>query len=46
MEVLDGLKENMKAVMNPTDDLREGVQVQVKPPEKSKEGSSPSEGAK
>jgi RND family efflux transporter MFP subunit len=46
MEVLDGLEENMKAVTNPTDDLREGVQVQVQPPEKPKEGSSPSEGAK
>jgi hypothetical protein len=29
--VLDGLKENAKVVMNPTDDLREGIQVQVKP---------------
>ncbi len=31
LEVLDGLKENAKVVMNPTDDLREGIQVQVKP---------------
>ena len=34
MEVLEGLKENTKAVMNPTDDLREGVEVTVKPPAK------------
>src|SRR5216110_708350 len=40
LEVLDGLKENAKVVMNPTDDLREGIQVQVKPAEKPKpEGS-------
>jgi membrane fusion protein, multidrug efflux system len=36
LEVLDGLKENTKVVMNPTDDLREGIQVQVKGDEKSK----------
>lgn len=30
LEVLDGLAENAKVVMNPTDDLQEGVQVQVK----------------
>jgi RND family efflux transporter MFP subunit len=40
LEVLDGLAENSKVVMNPTDDLREGVQVQVKPFEKPKGGSS------
>src|SRR5438132_267746 len=40
LEVLDGLAENSKVVMNPTDDLREGVQVQVKPLEKPKGGSS------
>src|SRR5213083_2516966 len=28
LEVLDGLTENAKVVINPTDDLREGVQVQ------------------
>ena len=40
LEVLDGLKENTKVVMNPTDDLREGIEVQVKPAEKPKpEGS-------
>src|SRR6266581_820570 len=40
LEVLDGLKENTEVVMNPTDDLREGIEVQVKRPEKPKpEGS-------
>jgi RND family efflux transporter MFP subunit len=40
LEVLDGLKENTEVVMNPTDDLREGVEVQVKGAEKPKpEGS-------
>src|SRR5437016_5431897 len=33
LEVLDGLKENTEVVMNPTDDLREGIEVQVKRPE-------------
>jgi len=41
LEVLDGLAENTKVVMNPTDDLQEGVQVQVKPAEKPK-GNPPS----
>jgi RND family efflux transporter MFP subunit len=36
IEVLDGLKENTKVVMNPTDDLREGIQVEVKSKEESK----------
>jgi RND family efflux transporter MFP subunit len=36
LEVLDGLKENAEVVMNPTDDLREGIQVQVKGDEKPK----------
>src|SRR5436190_14982336 len=36
LEVLDGLKENTKVVMNPTDDLREEIEVQVKPAEKLK----------
>jgi len=36
IEVLDGLKENAKVVMNPTDDLREGLQVEVKLPEQPK----------
>jgi RND family efflux transporter MFP subunit len=30
IEVLDGLTENTKVVMNPTDDLREGVRVELK----------------
>jgi RND family efflux transporter MFP subunit len=36
LEVLDGLKENTEVVMNPTDDLREGIEVQVKRAEKPK----------
>ena len=36
IEVLDGLKENTKVVMNPTDDLREGIQVAVKATDESK----------
>ncbi|HEU5247495.1 MAG TPA: efflux RND transporter periplasmic adaptor subunit [Candidatus Udaeobacter sp.] len=36
IEVIDGLKEDTKVVMNPTDDLREGVQVEVKSTEESK----------
>ena len=36
LEVLDGLTENTKVVINPTDDLHEGTQVQVKPAEKPK----------
>jgi RND family efflux transporter MFP subunit len=40
LEVLNGLKENAEVVMNPTDDLREGIKVQVKGAEKPKpEGS-------
>ena len=34
LEVLDGLAENAKVVINPNDDLVEGIQVQVKPVEK------------
>ena len=34
LEVLNGLKENTEVVMNPTDDLVEGIPVQVKPVEK------------
>jgi multidrug efflux pump subunit AcrA (membrane-fusion protein) len=40
LEVLNGLKENTEVVMNPTDDLREGVQVEVKSAEESKPGST------
>ncbi len=36
LEVLDGLTENTKVVINPADDLHEGTQVQVKPAEKPK----------
>src|SRR2546425_3141807 len=36
LEVLDGLAENTGVVMNPTDDLGEGIQVQLKPAEKPK----------
>ncbi len=36
LEVLDGLTENTKVVINPADDLHEGTQVQVKPAEKQK----------
>src|SRR6267378_653204 len=45
LEVLDGLKENAKVVMNPTDDLREGIQVQVKPAEKPKPQGSVAQSA-
>lgn len=40
IEVLDGLKENTKVVMNPTDDLQEGIQVQVKSTEESRPGTT------
>src|SRR6266496_3866521 len=36
LEVLDGLAENTRVVMNPTDDLAEGIQVQLTPAEKPK----------
>jgi RND family efflux transporter MFP subunit len=36
LEALDGLTEKTRVVMNPTDDLAEGIQVQLKPAEKSK----------
>src|SRR6266480_2488539 len=36
LEVLDGLAENTKVVMNPTDDLTEGIKVQLTPAEKPK----------
>ena len=36
LEVLNGLKENTEVVMDPTDDLREGIEVQVKGAEKPK----------
>jgi len=40
LEVLNGLKENAEVVMNPTDDLREGIEVQVKSAEKPKPEAS------
>jgi len=40
IEILDGLKENTKVVMNPTDDLREGIQVEAKSAEESKPAST------
>ena len=40
LEVLDGLAENTKVVINPSDDLVEGFQVQVKAPEKPKGDTS------
>jgi hypothetical protein len=40
LEVPDGLAENTKVVMNPTDDLTEGGHVQVKPTEKPKGNAS------
>lgn len=40
IEVIDGLKENSKVVMNPTDDLREGIRVEVKSTEESKPGNT------
>jgi RND family efflux transporter MFP subunit len=45
IEVLNGLKENTKVVMNPTDDLREGIQVEVKSAEKSKPESTVAQSA-
>src|SRR5207247_2202188 len=36
LEVLDGLAEKTRVVMNPTDDLAEGIQVQLTPAEKPK----------
>jgi RND family efflux transporter MFP subunit len=39
LEVLDGLAENTKVVINPNDDLEEGIQIQVNPAEKSKAAS-------
>jgi RND family efflux transporter MFP subunit len=40
IEVLDGLTENTKVVMNPTDDLQEGIRVEVKSTEESKTGNT------
>jgi hypothetical protein len=46
LEVLDGLAENAKVVVNPTDDLREGLQVQVKLSEPPKESGGQSPGGR
>jgi RND family efflux transporter MFP subunit len=40
MEVTNGLKENARVVLNPTDDLREGLQVTPKPADKDKSGEN------
>jgi RND family efflux transporter MFP subunit len=40
MEVTKGLEENARVVLNPTDDLREGLQVTPKPADQGKSGSS------
>ena len=49
MEVLDGLQENARIVMNPTDDLTDGLQVQAKPADQKPAAASgspqPSSGA-
>src|SRR5438552_15908091 len=45
LEVLAGLEASAKVVMNPTDDLREGIQVQVKPAEKPKPQGSVAQSA-
>jgi RND family efflux transporter MFP subunit len=39
IEVLDGLKEGTRVVMNPTDDLDEDIEVQVTPVEKPNPGA-------
>jgi RND family efflux transporter MFP subunit len=40
IEVLGGLTENTKVVINPTDDLREGIEVDVKLPEHARPQTS------
>ena len=47
MEVLKGIVENAQVVMNPTDDLTEGLVVEPKPaaPKKGQDGSSPPKGS-
>jgi RND family efflux transporter MFP subunit len=45
IEVLDGLKENTKVVINPSDDLREGIQVEVKWTQESKPASTVAQSA-
>jgi RND family efflux transporter MFP subunit len=45
LEVLNGLKENTEVVMNPSDDLREGIQVEVKSTEGPKPASTVAQAA-
>jgi len=45
IEVIGGLKESTRVVMNPTDDLDEGIPVQVKPAEKPKSGTTVAQSA-
>lgn len=40
MEVLQGLTDGAKAVMNPTDDLQDGLKVEVKPAKEKKDKPS------
>jgi RND family efflux transporter MFP subunit len=44
IEVLTGLEENAKVVINPTDDLQEGLQVQVTKTEAAPNASPPQSG--
>ena len=39
--LLDGLSEGADVAVNPTDDLQEGVEVQIKPAEKPKSSPAP-----
>lgn len=41
MEVLKGLDEGAQVVLNPTDDLTEGLTVEAKPPQKQAEAQKP-----
>ncbi|HSI12646.1 MAG TPA: efflux RND transporter periplasmic adaptor subunit [Chthoniobacter sp.] len=43
LEVLKGIDENAHVVMNPTDDLTEGLAVESKPAQKQDEGAKPKE---
>ena len=46
LELKSGLEENTFVVMNPTDDLQEGMQVQVKKPEDKRPGAAEAENRK
>ncbi|MDB6138399.1 MAG: efflux transporter, family, subunit [Verrucomicrobiaceae bacterium] len=41
MEVLKGLEDNVRVVMNPSDDLTEGLEVEARQPDEKKEGDAP-----